>query len=200
MADYTYTAAASLPVSLAEVKDHLYVTGSQDDALLTDLIRSATAALENRCNRCFVNQTRKLTMHGWTDKRYVHGDRIYFPRSPVANSSGVSITYVAASNGTTTTWATSDYTVHFRERPSYIGLAYNASWPDVRNIDNSVTVTYTAGHGTDQADVPHNVKLAIKMLVGHWYRNREATIEGNVNELPLGVESLLEAEHIETYG
>lgn len=200
MADYTYTAATELPVALEDVKDHLYVDGTEDDALIMDYIRAATAMLETKCSRCFIQQTRRLTMNGFTDARYVHNNRIYLPRSPVANSSGVSITYVAATDGTTTTWSSSEYTVHYNERPGYIGLAYNETWPDVRYIDNSVTVTYPVGHSTSPNSVPMNVKLAIKMLVAHWYRNREATVQGSMSELPLGVDALLEGEHIETYG
>lgn len=40
----------------------------------------------------------------------------------------------------------------------------------------------------DRDPVPADLKLAIKMLVGHWYENREATLVGiSAEELPLGV-------------
>jgi uncharacterized phiE125 gp8 family phage protein len=199
MADYTYTAATILPVSLEDVKAHLNVSHATDDGLLDGYIRAATKMLEGRTNRCFVNQVRKLTMDSFVDGRYVSGNRIYPQRSPIANSSGVAISYVD-SGGTTSTMPSSEYVVNFHEKPGHIALAYNESWPDCRVQPNSVTVTYTAGHGADAAAVPYTVKVAIQQIVAHWYRNREAVTEQSMSQLPLALDALLESEHLETYG
>ena len=42
------------------------------------------------------------------------------------------------------------------------------------------------------ADVPGPLKLAIKLLVGHFYENREATTMLKIDELPLGIKALIE--------
>jgi hypothetical protein len=53
-----------------------------------------------------------------------------------------------------------------------------------------VQITYLAGYG-GAASVPKPAVHAIKMLVGHWYANREAI--GSVGQnVPLGVHALLE--------
>jgi uncharacterized phiE125 gp8 family phage protein len=57
-------------------------------------------------------------------------------------------------------------------------------------------VDITAGAGTGQSFVgviPDDMVLAMLLLVGHFYANREATVESAVppQELPLGVEALL---------
>jgi hypothetical protein len=44
------------------------------------------------------------------------------------------------------------------------------------------------------ASVGENVKWAIKFLIAHFYRNREAVAEGTMNPVPLAVESLLAPE------
>ena len=36
------------------------------------------------------------------------------------------------------------------------------------------------------------VKLAIMLAVGHWYENREETREGQLSEIPMGFNSLLD--------
>lgn len=36
------------------------------------------------------------------------------------------------------------------------------------------------------------IKLAIKLLIGHFYANREATTEDNLKVIPLGVQYLLD--------
>ena len=199
MADYTTTAAAVLPITVDEAKAHLNISHASDDTLIDSYIRAATAMVEKRTNRCFATQTRTLLMDGFADSRYVHSRRIYPDRSPIKNSSGVAITYVAAT-GTTTTLPTSDYVVSFRERPGCIAEAYGAAWPSVRVQPNSVTITYVAGHSTLTTAVPYHIKLALQMLVAHLYRFRESHTETALAELPMGVAALLESEHLETYG
>lgn len=198
MADYTSTAATTMAVTLAEAKAHLNVSSTADDALITTYIKAATLLLENRTNRCFLTQTRKCVLNDITDKRYVHGDRIYPARSPL--KSVTSITYVNSSAGTTSTMPSSDYVVSANDRPGFISLAYDASWPAIRSQPNNITVTYVAGHSSVNTGVPYNVKLAIQQVIAHMYRNRESHTDVAMSALPYGVEALLEGEHIETYG
>ena len=40
-------------------------------------------------------------------------------------------------------------------------------------------------------NVPAQISQAVRLLVGHWYRNREAETTVNMYKLPLGYESLL---------
>jgi hypothetical protein len=39
--------------------------------------------------------------------------------------------------------------------------------------------------------VPEPLRQAIKLMVGHWYENREAVVAGSMNELPLAIQSLI---------
>lgn len=63
----------------------------------------------------------------------------------------------------------------------------------------NVTVRYLTGV-EDAADVEEQVKLAIKMLVAHWFENRTAVSFGNTipREVPLTVKALLEPGRIIT--
>lgn len=199
MSDYTSTAATALPVTLDDVKAHMNVSHASDDGLIDSYIRAATTLLEARTNRCFVTQTRKCVMNNFDDSRYVHGRKIYLPRSPVKSVS--SVTYVNSSAGTTSTLPSSDYVVSTGDKPGWIAESYNATWPSVQVQPNNVTVTYVAGHSTVTSGVPYNVKVAVQQLVAHWYRNREHINIGNItSELGWMIDSLLESEHVETYG
>jgi hypothetical protein len=54
-----------------------------------------------------------------------------------------------------------------------------------------VQITYLAGYG-GAANVPAPAKHAIKMLVGHWYANRESVLIGSISkELEFAVTALL---------
>ena len=70
--------------------------------------------------------------------------------------------------------------------------AYDAVWPCVRDDGEVITVRATCGYGAGQGDVPQPLRLAMRILIGHWYENREALIIGTiVAEAPLAVESLI---------
>lgn len=197
MSDVQSTAPTTIPLTVAEAKLQLNVTSTADDALIESLIRSATLLLENRTNRCFITQTRQLKMRTFLDQRYVRDREIIPPRSPLKSVSTVSF---LDSDGTTTTLPSSDYRVSTGDMPGRISEEYSATWPPTRNVANDVTVTYVAGHSTVTTGVPQHVKHALRMVVGHWYRNREAVVTGTISkEVEFGVDALLEGERVERY-
>ena len=75
-------------------------------------------------------------------------------------------------------------------------LAYDKSFPSIRTQANAVTVVYTAGYGTGTTDVPESIRLAIRLLVGSYYENREATSVAKVNDLPLGIQMLVATNEV----
>lgn len=198
MADYQSVAPTTTAITLDDAKRHLNVTTDLDDDLILGQIKAATQMLENRSRRAFVTQTRILKMRTFGDSRYVLERLIRPPISPLR--SVTSVVYIA-SNGTTTTMPSSDYLVSIGDKPGTIGEAYNATWPNTRNVQNDVTITYVAGHSTVNTGVPEYAKQAVRMLVGHWYRNRESVLTGTISkEIEYGIDALMEAEHVESYG
>lgn len=63
----------------------------------------------------------------------------------------------------------------------------------------AVQITYTAGYGLPDpttgliANLPPNITAGLLLLFGHLYRNREASTEGSMSELPLGVKQLFDS-------
>lgn len=63
--------------------------------------------------------------------------------------------------------------------------AVNESWPACYGY---ASVTFTAG-----GDCPPDLLAAVKLMLGHFYSNREAVNVGNiVTDLPLGVDALVQ--------
>lgn len=180
------TGPAVEPVTLTEAKLHLRVDHSTDDTLITSLIVAARQYVEDVTWRALVTQTLEVTLDDWPD-----GEMLVLPRPPLA--SVTSVKYVD-SDGTETTWAAGNYQVVTQGTPGRLVLAYGVSWPSVTlRAANGITVRYVAGYGLAAA-VPDLLKTAIKLMVGHWYENREATVvaAGTVaTELPLAVQSIL---------
>jgi uncharacterized phiE125 gp8 family phage protein len=111
-----------------------------------------------------------------------------------AASATVTISYVDTGGATQTlTWAqsgTQEFRLDRDHVPALVYPLYLGVWPSVRLDDKAFEITYLAGYG-GAANVPVPAKHAIKMLVGHWYSNREAV--GNTGQnVPLGVAALLE--------
>jgi uncharacterized phiE125 gp8 family phage protein len=68
--------------------------------------------------------------------------------------------------------------------------AYDEDWPDYLDDYNSIVVTYVAGCGNAN-EVPAILKQAIKMLVAHWYNQRETVGEAQGYEVPYAVDNIV---------
>ena len=52
-------------------------------------------------------------------------------------------------------------------------------------------VTLTAAETAEASAVPEDIRTAMKLLVSHWYENREGVTTQKFEELPLGIQSLI---------
>lgn len=149
-------APATDPVTLDEAKGHLGVTITDDDSRITSLIKAATEWAESFTWRSLVTQT-------WTAKLddFPLQDFIELPKAPIQ-----SITSVAYVDGDGDTQTFTDFTLDASgER---ILLNYGEDWPDTRDIENAVTITFVAGYGAAAA-VPESLKASILLYVEALY-------------------------------
>jgi uncharacterized phiE125 gp8 family phage protein len=191
----TASGTGDRPVSVAEAKEHLRIVDmTTDDDYIGMLIDTATAWCEDYCDRTFAHKHYTVAFDDFPSLR------IALPRPPVqlasvATNATVTISYVDQGGTTQTlTWAQSG-TQQFRldrdHVPALVYPLYLENWPNVRLDDKAVQVTYLAGYG-GAANVPTPAKHAIKMLVGHWYANRESVLVGSISkELEFAVSALL---------
>lgn len=166
-------------VTLAEAKAHLRVDGSDEDALISGLVRAATAHLDGAkgvLGRCLLTQR-------WAVSWPEFSDELRLPLAPVASVQAVKYVDV---DGVSRTADASSYVAAITDG----AVIQSADWPATDERPGAVTVEFTAGYG-NAAAVPHPIKQAILLLVGHWYANREAVNVGNiVTPLPMAVEAL----------
>ena len=175
------------PCSTTEAKTQLRIDTSTEDTLIATYIASARETLERLMRRAFITQTITLKL----DKFPSGGAAIRLPRPPA--QSVTSISYVDE-DGATQTFT--DYTLDTQQQPASILLDYNVDYPSTRTQPNAVTIVYVAGFGDASTDMPSAIILAVKMLIGTFYENREATTVARVNELPLGIQMLIAANEI----
>lgn len=186
------TAPAAEPVSLAEAKLHLRIDATDEDALITELIAAARKYCERFTRRAWITQTWDLKLPRFppVDDPWELGfcDRaIRLPLPPAQSTT--SITYTDE-NGISQTLSSSLYTLDSTVEPALIHEAYNEDWPETRDVPNAVVVRFVAGYGL-AASVPEPLKIALKLLVAHWFEHREAAQDTALHSVPMAVESLL---------
>lgn len=179
------TAPAAEPLTLAQAKEHLRFTSTDEDALILGLIIAARVRAETITRRALVTQTWEYSLDEFPRCEGV----IEMPR-PILQSV-TSITYIDEA-GDSQTLSSSLYQADLKSEPGRIVPAYGQAWPATRDgYLNPVTIRFVAGYGLAAA-VPQPIKQAMLLMIGHWFYNREDTVIGTiVSELPSGVEELL---------
>lgn len=159
-----------------------------EDTLVANLITAARKYCEKVQNRAYITQTWDWWMDAWPDSPF----KIPFP--PLQ-----SITHVKyyGTDDSENTWSTDEYMIDTYGQPGRISLKYGKTFPSATlRPANGVVIRFVAGYGNNAADVDENIRLAIKLLVGHLYENREATVERALSNIPLGIEALLGVDRI----
>ena len=175
-------APASEPVTTAEAKLHLRVDHGDEDAYIDTLVATARQHIELVTRRAMVDTTFELKLDAFPTE-------IRPPRSPLSSVS--SITYVDT-DGATQTLSASVYSVDTDTEPGRISLAFNQSWPDIREQNNAVVVTFVAGYGAAASNVPAALREVVKMLTAHYYEFRQPVIAGAIaTKIPMHIESLI---------
>lgn len=179
------TPPAFEPLTITEVKAHLRVAHTAEDALITALITVAREQAEAYTQRSICAQTLEYTRCAFLDK-------MELPLCPLQTVT--SVKYIDI-NGIEQTFGVADYQIHSQSTPAIITLAYGKSWPAVRSELNAVRIRYTAGHATAGA-IPASIKSAMLLLIGDLYENREDSAPAAQIELPWGFKALLNAYRI----
>lgn len=168
------------PISADEAKLHARIDGTTDNDLVASLIAAARGYTEQFCRRKWVTAS--------VIEKYDAFPEIIRPiYSPLITAS---ITYLDLA-GAEQTLSPSTYRVDTTTEPGRIAPIVGGSWPATASVWGAVTLTCTAGYGTDATGVPDTAKTAMKMLVAHWYRFRELASDVTLRPVPFAIESLL---------
>lgn len=182
----TLVTAPGVPViTRDEAKLHLRVDSDGEDELVDGLIAAALSLLDGWSGilgRCLVNQTWQITADAFSRCM----------RLPMPAASVTSIKVRDAAGVLSAAIAGSNYALLHDARGSFVRFNDGYAYPggDMTEAEG-VIIQFVAGYGAAAADVPSAIKLAMLLLIGHWYANREAVSSDAGTELPLAVSSLL---------
>jgi Phage gp6-like head-tail connector protein len=207
------------PVTLDEVKAHAVVEFDDDDLLLYSYIHAATRYVETRLRSALITQTWVLLLDGFPSGNASYYNRavrqIWASAGPVAGASAfgagvipsaagvidipwpplqqiVSLNYIDFSNQLQTIAPTVFNVSH--GIPGRIQPVYSQFWPITPPTIDSVQVTFTAGYGPLEINVPESARLAIKFMVATWYQNRESIAPGQMLKVPDTVDAILSVD------
>lgn len=181
-------APAAEPLSTADAKTQLRVDTSADDSFIDVLVQVARERVELEARRALITQTLKLTLDRWP----AHGV-FELPRPPL--QSVTSLDYID-SDGNSTAWGSSNYIVD--TTANQLVVKSNVSYPSVTLQRRAgISITYVAGYGNAETDVPERYIHAVRLLIGHYYENRESVVigQGVVSlQLPDAVKNLIQID------
>lgn len=185
-------APAALPISLQEAKDHLRVSGADEDAYIQGLIAAAVAHVdgEGDLGRAIITQT----WAQWVNQSPGHVRLKMTPFQAL-----VSVEYYDAAGALQTatlsdfeTWLAGDFTI-CKPKDGF-------AWPGAATRPDAIKITYRAGFGDTGAAVPEGIRHALLVLIDHWYANRGVVTSDTVNSLPLAYDALIGNERVGWYG
>lgn len=160
----------SSPITLDEAKAHMYVSITDDDDLIQDMIDTATEQCQNYLSSQLVNATFVQTLDNWQNI-------ICLQRSPI--SSLTSIKYYDEDN-VLQTLDSNMFTLDDFQLPNRLVRNEDTTLPNLKYRVNAIEITYVAGYTT----IPKPITSWIKIQVSNFYENREQFTVAKMNDLP----------------
>jgi uncharacterized phiE125 gp8 family phage protein len=178
------TNPTTLPISLNDVKDHIRVERDESsyDEDLTELIYAAQEYIEDETHLTLITTQLRATWDMWP------AVRIKVPGWPVSAIDSITYTDV---DGNAQTLSDSLYRTSLVQCPATVIPAIDQDWPDLQvDAIDAVNINFTAGYGTAATDQPYMIRHLLKLLVGHWFKHREAVGSSMSHEVELAFRSL----------
>lgn len=180
-------APASAIITTSEAKAWCDVTYTADDTLIGGLVAAADAQLDGYTGilgRCLLNQTWRLNLPTWPITDVI--------RLPFPDVSAITSIKYYDSAGSQQTVSAALYELQEDEESGFVAFKDAFTFPTVDDDRlDSVEILFVSGFGATASAAPDGIKTAAKMMVAHWYENREATVNAEMRELPMGVSQLL---------
>ncbi len=150
------------PVNVPEMKAYLRV--DEDDAqdeLIAGLIKAARLTVEAASRRVLIEQRWHVLLDRWPQ-----GATLMLPLSPVIAVDGIRVFDAAGSATEIPPGSIDSDTLGDPPRVTV------SEAPEPGKPRNGIMIDLRAGYGASADAVPATLRLAIKILVAHWFENR----------------------------
>lgn len=172
---WTASAPTGGPLSVADLSDHLRVTGDAEDAVIGAIGYASAAHVEAYTQRLLTPRTCTLLLSDLP----AGTEPIELPGGAV-----VSLTSVVADGVTLTGCSVAGHS------PAL--LLRSTDWPTVTGEGFPVTITYVAG----MTIIPFDLRMALKLISADLYENRANSSEMALREVPISACRLMDLHRI----
>ena len=150
------------PITLADMKAYLRADDdpAQDD-LIAGLVKAARLTIEAASRRILIAQRWRVVLDRWPP-----GGTILLPLSPVIAIDSIRVTDAA---GVATDVPSTAFEADLMSDPPRIAVS---GAPEPGRPRNGIAIELRAGYGASPDAVPATLKLAIRILVAHWFEHR----------------------------
>lgn len=172
------------PVTTAEAKTHLRVSGSSQDTYIDTLIKTARFNVEKYLNRVLINQDWKVYYNRWCNELLIPFGKL---------NSVASVKYRDLSGTLQTLTADDYYWVVTTEDPGRIIRKYDATYPELQyGRPDAIEIAFNAGYGAAATAIPDDIRHAVKLLITDYYEHRGSVVIGTTaGKIPDHVTALL---------
>jgi len=185
------------PITLADVKDSLRCEDAADDDLLTGLLAAAVAYVQDVTSTIFAASTVTSRYASFPQASQALSVTPEFtPGQSFSMAPDDGLTYPSKADNAIIGMVLDDGDFGLAVVNNYVLLLPPASgWPvDNYDTENPIGLTTIIDNTppSNASSATQQLLVAVKMLVGHWYANREAVSDARLAEVPMGVQMLLQ--------
>lgn len=203
------TDATSEPILIGEAKQYCRVDTTDEDDLIRALIVAARRHVEKETGLALKTQTWAAVYDRWPDQQgqgfggpWWDGTR-QVPISLITSTTTIeipkrpfqAITHIKLRDayGNLNTVNASVYFTEISDMRGRVNRVLGQVWPTIILANSgAIEITFTAGFdAAPYAGVPDDIKTAVKILVKHWFDNREPVVAGSVSSVPGHVSEIL---------
>ncbi len=187
---------AAEPITLAQAKAQCRIDDdiTEDDAWIEEAIAEARAYVEDQLKSTLVETEYEIAFAEWPSWGLRTDDRLELPFGPII---AVDELKYLDTDGAEQTAETDSYRLVQNGTTGYLLPAFGTTWPAARTTAGSIRIRYRAGYpstgspaGADGVPLP--IQRGLKMLVAHWYANRETVLVGTISkDLEKGLEAVI---------
>jgi uncharacterized phiE125 gp8 family phage protein len=171
------------PVTLDEAKAYLRVEHDDDDDIIAALIAGARVHVQAQTRRALITQSWRLIRDAWPDS-----GRVAVVPVPLRELLAARIYRL---DGSTQAIDPAAFVADTAAAPAVLSFASGAL-PVPGRVIAGIELDVETGYGDAPADVPEDMRQAIRILVAHWYENRGLIAVGQtVAVLPQAVAALI---------
>ena len=203
------TDATAEPVQIGEAKQYCRIDQTDEDDLIRSLIVAARRHVEKETGLALRTQTWTAVIDRWPDGQgqgfggpWWDGTRqvpislitstttLEIPKRPFQAVTSIKL---RDAYGTLNTVDPSVYFTEVSDMRGRVNRVLGRVWPTIILANSgAIEITFTAGFdAAPYSGIPQDLVTAIKMLIKHWFDNREPIADGRIGAVPIHVNEIL---------